>query len=270
MMEKGRLLVSAITGTQSADHAQRWRNPSDPGSFLCSEQLAVSCLLQKTFMWHSAIQYSFRAQLCHFGVLPLPWDPMCMCQHLPRWVRVICRYKQRILKWCLAHSKCTILSIAHIFLDSLKLKMMCVDFYNVWEFCLHTYTCNLCMPGAHRGQKRALIPWDWSYKWLWTSLWGLGPRQSRWCSWLLSHLLSPFFTFACRTWPGLGQCGCFCAQGYCLCGGNEGFGACACGQVLVTASLCMGERQKPFSGVNTLNPGSMLKHWVILPLSPCP
>jgi hypothetical protein len=42
-----------------------------------------------------------------------------------------------------------------------------------WVFCMHVCRCTTCVPGAHRGQKRARISWNWNCRWLL-----LGPSES--------------------------------------------------------------------------------------------
>lgn len=53
--------------------------------------------------------------------------------------------------------------------------------FDVYEwFCLHVCLYSACMPGAQGDQKRASIPWNWSYRWLLATTWELGapPRFS--------------------------------------------------------------------------------------------
>lgn len=43
----------------------------------------------------------------------------------------------------------------------------------VWAFCLHVCVCPSYMSGACRVQTRCWIPWDWSYRRLWDTMWEL-------------------------------------------------------------------------------------------------
>ena len=54
--------------------------------------------------------------------------------------------------------------------------------------CLQVCLCTKYVPGTHTVLKRHQIPWNWTYRWLWASMWGLGtkPRSSP-----LSDILPP-------------------------------------------------------------------------------
>lgn len=62
---------------------------------------------------------------------------------------------------------------------------MCVCF-------LHVSLCTTCMPGAGRGQNRASVPLNWSYGWLWDTMWVLGIKhKSSERSRALKHCVTP-------------------------------------------------------------------------------
>lgn len=41
----------------------------------------------------------------------------------------------------------------------------------IWMFCLHEYIHIINFPGPWEHQNRGHIPWNWSYGWLWVTMW---------------------------------------------------------------------------------------------------
>jgi hypothetical protein len=47
-------------------------------------------------------------------------------------------------------------------------------------FSLHVCIWTVHMSGTGRGQKRTWIPWNWSYGWVWATMWVLGAEPGPW------------------------------------------------------------------------------------------
>ena len=63
----------------------------------------------------------------------------------------------------------------------LSTSVLCL--FHVYEcFCFHVCLCTMCMPDAHRSQKRELDFWNWSPGWSWMVTlfwWNLGPLEEQ-------------------------------------------------------------------------------------------
>jgi len=66
--------------------------------------------------------------------------------------------------------------------------------FTCWLLCLCLWMCITCVPGIWGSQKRAMDPWNWSYRQSWATMWELGTKP--WSlaretnALLLSHLFS--------------------------------------------------------------------------------
>ena len=70
--------------------------------------------------------------------------------------------------------------------------------------------CTMCVPGASRGEKRELGPWNWNHRWLGTiTYWwksNLGPLQKQQVLLIASHLSRPFNCFGKVGYSGIKYC----------------------------------------------------------------
>jgi hypothetical protein len=113
--------------------------PSHPSSLLCS-----LCPSSFSFLLFS---------LFFFSREPLKWFPQEMNSFKLNFLQQRLRVSVPL---CLQQLFIFILWDYFIF----KIFILCI-----WIFCLYVFLCTTCMPADQGGQKRAWIPWNWSYWW---------------------------------------------------------------------------------------------------------